>query len=138
MRAFVNTPPQRGDSIEMKKHLDRLVPAVITLLTLCLTLAVVPAETATSESKGPETLVIDGGRKGNITLPHREHQQNLQDCKICHRVFPKKLGSIKAMKDEGNLKKKQVMNKVCLNCHRSMKKAGKDTGPTSCSGCHKK
>ncbi len=122
----------------MKVHLNRLAPVAITVLALCLALAVVPAQTATSDQKGPETLVIDGGRKGNITLPHREHQQNLKDCKICHSIFPKKAGSINAMKDDGALKKKQVMNKLCLNCHRALKKAGRDAGPISCSGCHKK
>ncbi len=122
----------------MKLHSQRLPAAVAVLLSLCVTLAVAPAMTAESDGKGPETLVIDGGSKGNITLPHREHQQNLQDCKICHTIFPKKGGSITAMKADGKLKKKQVMNKLCLKCHRGMKKAGKETGPTSCSGCHKK
>ena len=121
----------------MKNHLKRFPAAVTVAAALFLALAVVPLATANSDSKGPETLVIEAS-KGNITLPHREHQQNLKDCKICHTFFPKKAGSITAMKADGKLKKKQVMNKLCLNCHRKLKKAGKDAGPTSCSGCHKK
>ncbi len=122
----------------MKVHLNRVAPVFVTVLTLCLALAAVPAQTATSDRKGPETLFIDGGSKGNITLPHREHQEDLKDCKICHSIFPKKGGGINAMKDDGALKKKQVMNKLCLKCHRALKKADKEAGPTSCSGCHKK
>jgi hypothetical protein len=122
----------------MRVHLKRFPAAAAMLLALCMIFAAVPAVPAQADNKGPEKLVIEAGSKGNITLPHREHQQNLRDCKICHTFFPKKAGSITVMKADGKLKKKQVMNKLCLNCHRKLKKAGKDAGPTSCSGCHKK
>ena len=87
---------------------------------------------------GKEEINIDGGKKGNIDFPHRIHQDTLGDCNICHAVFPKKAGIIKELKTQKKLKKKQVMNKTCLKCHRSMKKAGKETGPTNCSACHVK
>lgn len=122
----------------MRVYSMRFPGAVAIFLIFFLTFTVALALSAQSDSKGPETLVLEGGTKGNITFPHREHQNNLRDCKICHTLFPQKAGSIAAMKADGELKKKQVMNKLCLNCHRKMKKAGKDTGPTSCSDCHRK
>jgi hypothetical protein len=36
----------------------------------------------------------------------------------------------------GIIKKKQLMTKTCLKCHRDNKKAGKAYGPVKCSGCH--
>ncbi len=36
------------------------------------------------------------------------------------------------------LKPKDVFHKMCLKCHKNMKKAGKSTGPVSCKGCHTK
>jgi hypothetical protein len=31
---------------------------------------------------------------------------------------------------------KKYMHNLCLDCHKSMKKATLSTGPTSCKGCH--
>ncbi len=31
---------------------------------------------------------------------------------------------------------KKYMHTLCLDCHKSMKKAALSTGPTSCKGCH--
>ena len=45
-------------------------------------------------------------------------------------------GSIKALKAEGKLKKKHVMNKLCTKCHKQKKKAGQKSGPTTCKKCH--
>lgn len=89
-------------------------------------------------AKGCKEISINGGNRGDILLPHHLHQETLQDCQVCHSVFPQKTGAIDAAKTSGTLKKKQVMNKTCLKCHRAMKKAGNKTGPVSCSGCHVK
>ncbi|WP_413837302.1 cytochrome c3 family protein [Desulfobacula sp.] len=45
-------------------------------------------------------------------------------------------GALTKSKKTGVLKKKQVMNKTCLKCHRNNKKTGKAYGPVKCSGCH--
>jgi cytochrome c-type protein NrfB len=88
------------------------------------------------QNKGPETIVLDGGSKGKVTLPHLTHQNTLKDCNACHTVFPQKTGSIQSLKSEGKLGKKSVMNKLCIACHRAEKKAGKPSGPVSCFDCH--
>ncbi len=88
------------------------------------------------QNKGAESIEIDGGIKGKVPFPHRQHQDRLVDCKICHSVFPQKPGSIKELKAQGKLKKKYVMNKLCTKCHREKKKAGRKSGPTKCSKCH--
>ena len=89
-------------------------------------------------NKGAENMELFGGKKGKVPFPHQKHQEQLKDCKICHDVFEQSAGSIEKLKAEGKLKKKQVMNKKCIKCHREKKNAGEKTGPTSCSKCHQK
>ncbi|MBF0303187.1 MAG: cytochrome c3 family protein [Desulfamplus sp.] len=91
-----------------------------------------------AEKRGGETLKVDGGSKGTVTFPHKAHQDGLKDCNICHAVFPQELGVIKNLKDKKELEKKQVMNEVCIKCHKDYKTAGKAYGPTNCNGCHGK
>ncbi|MBW1898294.1 MAG: cytochrome c3 family protein [Deltaproteobacteria bacterium] len=90
------------------------------------------------QNKGAEKMEIYGGKKGKVHFPHRRHQKNLVDCNKCHDMFPQLSGTIENMKTEGKLKKKAVMNKLCLNCHRVEKKAGRPFGPLKCSECHVK
>jgi len=91
-----------------------------------------------TQNYGGEEIKLDGGRKGMIDFPHHQHHRVISDCNTCHAVFPKTAGSIKDLKIQGKLKKKQVMNNTCLKCHKAMKKAGEKTGPTKCSACHVK
>ena len=95
------------------------------------------AMAAEVQTRGAPNITLDGGSKGMIHFPHRNHQNNLGDCKICHSIFPQKLGIIKKLKAEGKLKKKRVMNN-CRGCHRKLVKQGKKAGPTSCRKCHSK
>ncbi len=39
-------------------------------------------------------------------------------------------------KDGGAGKLKNHFHGMCVKCHKTLKKAGKQTGPTSCKGCH--
>ena len=112
------------------------IGSILLLITLILGTALVVA--AADTEKGAEEMTLVGGEKGDVWFPHRKHQDNLGDCKICHDLFPQTPGIIEKQKAEGALKKKQVMNKKCLACHRKMKKAGEPTGPTSCNKCHHK
>ena len=89
-----------------------------------------------NQNKGAENIKIDGGKKGKVPFPHRQHQERLVDCKICHAIFPQNPGSIKKLKAQGKLKKKYVMNKLCTKCHKETKKTGRKSGPTRCSKCH--
>jgi hypothetical protein len=89
-----------------------------------------------TENQGPENIDLDGGTRGKVHFPHRQHQKNLGDCQICHSVFPQKSGAIQELKSQGALKKKYVMNKLCTKCHREKKRAGQPSGPTACRKCH--
>ncbi len=91
---------------------------------------------ASGEDKGAANMILEGGKRGNVPFPHRQHQETLQDCQICHALFPQQAGSIETLKAAGTLKKKQVMNKQCTKCHRSKRKAGEKTGPVACKTCH--
>lgn len=108
-------------------------------VVVCLLVALLSAGVfaAGMTEKGPAEIVLDGGTRGAVDFPHQIHQNTLGDCKICHDIFPQKLGVIKALKDEGKLEKKQVMNN-CRGCHRELVQDGKKAGPTSCAKCHSK
>lgn len=89
-------------------------------------------------AKGSAVITLDGGSKGNIEFPHHRHHNVISDCMTCHKRFEQKPGSIAEAKQTGKYKKMQVMNKLCIACHRTEKKAGNKSGPISCSGCHVK
>jgi len=91
-----------------------------------------------TENQGSENITLDGGSRGNVSFPHRQHQKNLVDCQICHSLFPQEAGAIEKLKAQGALENKYVMNKLCTKCHREKKKAGQPSGPTSCAKCHHK
>ena len=88
------------------------------------------------ENQGAENIELEGGKRGNVPFPHWRHQEKLGDCQICHSTFPQELGAIEDLKKQGKLKKKYVMNKHCTKCHKQKRKAGQQSGPTTCSKCH--
>jgi len=90
------------------------------------------------QNQGAKDIKLDGGNRGVVPFPHHLHQSAIGDCNACHRIFPKTAGIIKDLKMQGKLKKKQVMNKSCIKCHREKKKAGVKAGPIKCSECHVK
>ncbi len=91
-----------------------------------------------SENRGAPEITVDGGSKGKIAFPHKFHQDELKECMLCHDAFPQEPGVINKMKKNKDLKRKQVMKKVCLKCHKEYKKDGKEHGPIKCNGCHVK
>jgi hypothetical protein len=111
------------------------VLAVLMLMSLIMVGSWMAVSWA-NDNKGAERIELNGGQRGNVSFPHRQHQNNLGDCKICHSVFPQKAGIIAELKAEGKLKQKHVMNKLCTKCHKEKKKAGQPSGPTTCSKCH--
>jgi len=91
----------------------------------------------TAQDKGAETVIFEKGRMPAVTFPHHEHQQKLNnDCSSCHDLFPMKAGIIKEMIIQEKLKKQQVMNSKCVQCHKDRKKEGLEAGPTKCTQCH--
>jgi hypothetical protein len=103
-------------------------------IVLVTTVALAP-QVLGAQNMGAKELNLAGGSRGEVHFPHANHQKRL-DCKICHTLFPQTRGSIEKLKAEGRLKGKQVMNKLCLKCHRAEKRAGKRAGPTTCTKCH--
>ena len=111
----------------MKTTVTILVVAVLLLIAAFL---------VAEEKMGAPILVIPGGSKPDVTLPHELHQSTLGDCDLCHNLFPQTAGSIVKLKEAGTLKKMQVM-KQCQGCHKEMEKSGQEAGPVKCDGCHK-
>ena len=110
-------------------------------VTVVSALALLFAWGATAQtSKGPEQIILtDGSSQGPVNFPHHRHQKALdENCMVCHALFAQAPGSIAKAKSEGKLSPKQVMNSLCIQCHRDRKQAGQTSGPTSCTKCHKK
>lgn len=112
----------------------KLVAIAVSIFTMLAGAGVVSS--MDTQNKGAENIEINAGTKGNVPFPHRQHQDRIGDCKVCHSVFPQEPGSIQKLKAEGTLKKKYVMNKLCTRCHKEKKRAGQKSGPTTCTKCH--
>lgn len=89
-----------------------------------------------AQDTGRDMITLEGGKSGPVPFKHHLHQDVVKDCQVCHKDFPQEQGALEAAKLAGTLKKKQVMNKTCISCHREKKKAGEKTGPVSCKTCH--
>ena len=89
------------------------------------------------DGNGAVTMVLNGGSQGDVSFPHKLHQDKLQDCDVCHTLFPMEPGIIQNLIKSGKLKPKQVMQK-CKICHERTKDQGHTAGPTSCDSCHDK
>ncbi|MBT8368485.1 MAG: cytochrome c family protein [Deltaproteobacteria bacterium] len=113
------------------------VKLVLTLISMVVLIAGSSiAVSLAIENQGAEKIELEGGKRGKVPFPHRQHQKNLGDCQICHSIFPQEPGAIQELKAQGTLKKKYVMNKLCTKCHKEKKKAGQQSGPTTCKKCH--
>ncbi len=115
---------------------------LLTASVLCFAMAP-PAEEkpATTAPKAtltqtPEQIRLEAGDKKPVMVFHRLHQEALEDCNLCHNLFPQVGGSIKKLKAEGKLEKQQVM-KQCRRCHKNRATHGEKTGPIRCDGCHR-
>lgn len=112
--------------------MKRIVFAVLILILGAVSSA------AAIENKGAEQITLEGGARGVVPFPHLRHQTGLNDCNICHTLFPQARGAIVRLKQEGKLVPKQIMNKHCIKCHKSEKQAGRQAGPVTCSQCHQR
>ena len=100
-------------------------------------LALFAANLSADENPGAPRIEIDSGVKGIVNFNHGMHQKSVMDCGQCHDMFQKNPGAIQTAIASGELKKKQVMNKKCLSCHKRSKRQNEKFGPVRCSGCHK-
>ena len=114
--------------------LRRIAAAVMVLGAMAVAFAV-EAQT----HKGADQMMLTGGKQGVVPFPHHRHQKALgDDCMACHALFAQAPGSIAKAKTEGKLAPKQVMNTLCIQCHRDRKQAGQTGGPIVCAKCHVK
>jgi len=109
-----------------------------TMFVLIMTILFITTLGIAVENRGDQNKELFGGDRGKVSFPHRLHQDKLGGCNDCHSVFPKERGAIESMKKKGSLKPKEVMNKVCIKCHKAKKQAGEKAGPLTCSKCHVK
>lgn len=62
-------------------------------------------------------------RIGQVSFPHKKHQDALGQCRGCHEAGPGKIDGFDKVLAHG---------KGCKGCHETMK-----MGPTLCKGCHR-
>lgn len=121
-----------------KKVTSSIVAVLFGLMT---------AGVALASEIGPESITFKGGKKGQVTLSHKKHQEGIQ-CGECHhgmadgkQVAYKEGQKIekcatchnKDLANEKLQKPKNAFHKNCKGCHKAQKK-----GPTKCKECHKK
>lgn len=114
--------------------------AGVFLSALILNLAAVPAKTSEklSTGMGVEMISLEGGSLGKVGFPHLLHQQALGGCKECHDLYPAENGAISTLQKTGELKRQQVMNTQCIQCHVERQSVSKPAGPTKCAKCHQR
>lgn len=113
--------------------LRRIAAAVMVLGAMAVAFAV-EAQT----HKGADQMMLTGGKQGVVPFPHHRHQDTLSDCMLCHALFSQEKGGITKAQSEGKLVVKQVMNTMCIQCHRERKQTGQSSGPVTCAKCHVK
>lgn len=89
--------------------------AMLLLFTAAAVLAADPIP-------APTTIILPASN-GNITFHHKEHEERLKDCTICHAKKPGKIEGFN----------RDWAHKKCVGCHWRGK-----ISPTKCSDCHKK
>ena len=61
----------------------------------------------------------------DIHFPHHRHQNALDDCDVCHDLFPAKAGSIAELKAQGWLKKNRCWKSIASPVTSKEKLPGK-------------
>jgi hypothetical protein len=69
---------------------------------------------------GPDTVVYDKAKNGNVTFDHKAHAELLGDCASCHEGTPAKI----------EINKDTAHGAACKDCH------AEKAGPTKCGECH--
>lgn len=109
-------------------------------MVLVVCSAALAAGTSESENdasdRGADMITLQGGAPGDVPFPHELHQQNLEDCKVCHDSYPEKKDAIRDRQKAGELKRQQVMNSQCIKCHVARRTESRASGPTKCQRCH--
>ncbi|MBT8341729.1 MAG: cytochrome c family protein [Desulfatitalea sp.] len=107
------------------------------LMAVLFTVPAVALQAEDAIDRGARQIILEGGASGSVPFAHQRHQNTLKDdCMVCHALFDQKKGAIKTGKADGRLKQKQVMNALCIHCHRNERQAGNPGGPTACAKCH--
>lgn len=110
---------------------------VVVLWAAVLTEQVSGSEKDVSD-KGADMITLQGGAPGDVPFPHGLHQESLGDCNVCHDSYPEKKDAILAKQKAGELKRQQVMNSQCINCHLERQSESEASGPTECQKCHRR
>jgi len=88
---------------------------------VCVVLAILFCVFFASSGSAADRIVLPSA-SGNVVFPHKQHQEFIKNCKVCHKTEP---GTIK---ESGQYRP----HKLCIGCHEKEK-----SGPINCVDCHK-
>ena len=118
-------------------------------------------------SDAPETITMDSKvfgehTKALVTFSHKKHNVDykvacaechhkyeggknvwkegdpVEKCDACHKEAKPPAGDKSSKAEKIQKYYFTAIHENCVGCHKEMKKAGKPTGPTSCTDCHPK
>jgi hypothetical protein len=118
-------------------------------------------------SDAPETITMDSKVLGEhtkalVTFNHKKHNADykvactdchhkyeggknvwkegdpVEKCDACHKEAKPPAGDKSSKAEKIQKYYFTAIHENCVGCHKDMKKAGKPTGPTSCTDCHPK
>ena len=149
----------------MAKKFCILFTAILTGLVFFTVGTLIAAD---KQQVAPDEIMIENkgykkDKKRPVLLTHKKHADPTKDkgygiaCADCHHVYKdgknvwkegdhvdkcSKCHDISKNTKENGVKVIKLQNayhKNCKNCHKALKKEGKETGPfKKCNGCHKK
>jgi len=145
----------------MKKRSLLVSTAVVMGMVFVLTLGYAVC------SDAPETITMDSKvfgehTKALVTFSHKKHNVDykvpcmechhkyeggknmwkdgdpVEKCDVCHKEAKPPAGDKSSKAEKIQKYYFTAIHENCVGCHKDMKKAGKPTGPTTCTGCHPK
>ena len=134
-----------------------VVMGMVFVLTLGYAVCADAPETITMDSK-----VFGEHTKALVTFSHKKHNVDykiactechhkyeggknvwkegdpVEKCDACHKEAKPPAGDKSSKAEKIQKYYYTAIHENCVGCHKEMKKAGKPTGPTSCTDCHPK
>lgn len=108
-------------TVEAAKETAATVAETAQTAAVATTMAADKAVEAAKKAVSPDTIVLEASY-GNVTFPHAQHLATFE-CATCHGEGTPGLFGLD--KDKAHV--------LCKDCHKR-----EGSGPTACTGCHKK
>jgi hypothetical protein len=121
----------------MKRYTSVLILSIIALAALIAALQ----EQDTALKEIPETITLDGGRRGPVVFPHVAHHKVIETCQTCHHNMPQDAerpdkGCRECHTNDHKVPTMKAFHDTCITCHRNENREKKNELPVRCTDCH--